>query len=105
MVGGIGCKALPDASGTVEIGYGINPSAQGRGLATEAARALTDWALTQPGVRRVTAECLETNLGSVRVLEKAGFTRVGERHDEEEGGLLILWERARSAFTDAEYDA
>ncbi|MEF2278900.1 GNAT family N-acetyltransferase [Deinococcus sp. YIM 134068] len=95
VVGGIGCKSLPDASGTVEIGYGLNPSAWGRGLATEAAHALTDWALTQPNVRRVTAERLDTNIGPVRVLEKSGFRRVGERHDEEEGGLLILWERTR----------
>lgn len=95
VVGQMGCKGPPDASGTVEIGYGINLSAWGRGFATEAARALTEWALVQPGVRRVKAECLDTNLGSVRVLEKVGFTRVGERYDEEEGGLLILWERIR----------
>lgn len=94
-IGQMGFKGLPDLSGTVELGYGVNPSAWGRGFATEAARALTEWALAQPDVRRVTAECLDTNAGSVRVLEKAGFTRTGERYDEEEGGRLILWERTR----------
>lgn len=94
-IGQMGFKSLPDLSGTIELGYGVNPSAWGRGFATEAARALSAWALARQGVRRVTAECLNTNVGSVRVLDKAGFTRTGERYDEEEGGLLILWERTR----------
>lgn len=96
-VGQISFKSLPDASGTVEVGYGVNPSYEGRGYATEATRALVGWALTQPGVTRVTAECLESNVGSVRVLEKAGFAQIGERFDEEEGGRLILWERRDNA--------
>ena len=92
-VGQMSFKALPDAAGSVEIGYGVNPSFQGCGCATEAAKAFVAWALEQPSVTRVQAECLETNVGSVRVLEKAGFRRVGMRFDEEEGGALILWER------------
>jgi RimJ/RimL family protein N-acetyltransferase len=46
----------------------------------------------QPKVTRVTAECLESNLALNRVLEKSRFVQVGERFDEEEGGLLKLWE-------------
>lgn len=91
-VGQISFKSLPDASGTVEVGYGVNPSHEGRSYATEATSALVEWALTQPGVTRITAECLESNVGSVRVLEKAGFAQIGRRFDEE-GGRLILWER------------
>lgn len=61
----------------------------GRGYTTEMARALVGWVLEQPDVRRVTAECLEDNPGSIRVLEKTGFERVGRRTDEE--GPLLLW--------------
>jgi len=92
-VGHISCKSLPDEQGRVEIGYGVNPSAEGHGYATEAASALAEWALARPDVRVVTAECLDTNVGSKRVLEKAGFRKVGERYDAEEGGTLLLWER------------
>lgn len=88
-VGQMGFKGLPDAHGHIELGYGINASYQNRGYATEMARALVAWALTQPNVHTVTAECLEDNDGSIRVLEKIGFERVGQRMDEE--GLLILW--------------
>jgi len=69
----------------------VNASYQGRGYATEMAQALVAWALRQPTVRRVTAECLEDNPASIRVLEKSGFVQSGRRKDEE--GPLLLWER------------
>lgn len=90
-VGQVGCKDRPRA-GSVEIGYGINPGYQNRGYATEVVDALVAWALAQPDVRCVTAECRPDNYGSIRVLEKAGFRRSGQRVDEEEGPLIV-WER------------
>jgi len=90
-VGGMGFKGLPDESGTVELGYNVIPSYQGRGYAAEMAQALVSWALGQPTVRRVTAECLEDNAASIRVLEKSGFAQIGRRLDD--GGPLLLWER------------
>jgi ribosomal-protein-alanine N-acetyltransferase len=90
-VGDMGFKGAPDVSGAVEIGYAINRSQRGRGFATEMATALTGWAMDQPGVRRVTADCLETNAASIRVLQKAGFRQVGRRGSHD--GTLLLWER------------
>jgi RimJ/RimL family protein N-acetyltransferase len=90
-VGQIGFKHRPE-HGAVEIGYNISPGYRNRGYATEVVEALTAWALAQPSVHRVTAECRVDNQGSIRVLEKTGFRRVGRYVDEEEG-LLILWER------------
>ena len=89
-VGQMSFKELPDEGGTVELGYGVNPSSQNRGYATEMARALVAWAVKQPAVRRITAECREDNAASVRVLEKVGFRPVGRRLDDAE--LLITWE-------------
>jgi hypothetical protein len=57
-VGQMGFKNLPDASGMLEVGYGINASKQGLGYATEALVSLVDWSLAQANVKRVTAECL-----------------------------------------------
>ena len=90
-IGQMGAKAPPDATGSVEIGYGVNQSLRGHGYATEMAREFGSWLLQQPAVRRVTAECLVDNQASARVLEKAGFCRIGERLDDE--GQLLLWER------------
>jgi [ribosomal protein S5]-alanine N-acetyltransferase len=89
-IGQMSFKALPNESGVIELGYGINPSYENRGYTTEMAKELVVWAWRQPGVKRITAECLEDNRPSIRVLEKIGFKQVGEKLDEE--GLLILWE-------------
>lgn len=90
IVGDIGFKGRPDSSGTVDIGYGVRAEHRGNGYATEAARGLIAWAFRQPGVRRVTADCLTDNAASIRVLEKAGMHCLGFRADG-----LIGWEQTR----------
>ncbi|HWA14950.1 MAG TPA: GNAT family protein, partial [Gemmatimonadales bacterium] len=78
LIGLCGFKGPPDASGTVEIGYGLVPSAQGKGYATEAANALIDYAFTVPAVTRVTAETMPALRTSIGVLERCGLRLVGE---------------------------
>ncbi|WP_328394666.1 GNAT family N-acetyltransferase [Nocardia sp. NBC_00416] len=73
-VGSIGLF-WPPLDGVLELGYGIVPSRRGRGYATEATRALADYALTAPLVHAVSASVELANPASVRVLEKAGFVR------------------------------
>jgi RimJ/RimL family protein N-acetyltransferase len=62
----------------VELGYRLRRAAWGRGYATEGSRALVRKAFADPVVARVVAAALEANAASVRVLENAGFRRVGE---------------------------
>ncbi len=78
MVGSAGFFGVPTAEGTVEIGYGVHPDQRNRGYATEAARALVAWALSQDTVARVTAHCRPANGASVSVLTKAGLAQSGE---------------------------
>ena len=94
-VGQIGCIAHPDSEGQVEVRYATLPGRRDRGYATEAGGAFVDWLLCQPGVHAVVAECLVTNVASVRVLEKTGFEPLEEREDEE--GRLLRWVKRRSA--------
>ncbi|MEU5882955.1 GNAT family N-acetyltransferase [Spirillospora sp. NPDC047279] len=72
VIGAIGLF-WPPAGGVLEIGYGIVASRRGRGYATEATRAMTEHALTAPGVHTVTAGVDLTNPASARVLDKCGF--------------------------------
>ena len=58
--------------GTVEIGYGVAPSAEGRGVATRMARAMVRYAFAK-GARSVFAHTLPESLASQRVLEKSGM--------------------------------
>lgn len=64
--------------GGLEIGYWVHPSWTGRGLATSAAAALTDAALTLPGIDRVEIHHDVRNAASGRVPAKLGYTCVGE---------------------------
>ena len=89
-IGQMGFKGAPSEDGSIELGYGINPSHWGRGYATEMVNALIGWAAEQPDIKCIRAETLADNLASIRVLEKLGFERVGQREDDE--GLLLLWQ-------------
>ena len=74
VVGAADFKAPPCAQGRVELGYGLGPAHRGQGYMTEAVAAMTLWALSQPGVRAVTAETGRGNTASQRVLTRCGFT-------------------------------
>jgi RimJ/RimL family protein N-acetyltransferase len=70
-----------------ELLYSLAPAAFGRGLATEAARAVLDDALTRLRLPRVLARADVPNRASVRVMERLGMAYAGER---EEGGLRLV---------------
>ena len=78
IVGDCGWFGPPDEDGEVEIGYGLAPSARGRGLGTEAVRLLVEWVRSQ-GARSVRAEVLPGNEASLRLLARLGFEDIGER--------------------------
>ena len=73
VVGGAGFFGPPQA-GEVEIGYGIVPSRQRRGYATEAVQAMVADVFQLDSVRIVTANVDLDNPASIRVLEKSGMT-------------------------------
>ena len=66
---------------TGEIAYVVHPDHWGVGLGTELARLLLDLGFGRFGLHRISATCDPRNVGSGRVLQKAGMTREGRlRH-------------------------
>jgi RimJ/RimL family protein N-acetyltransferase len=63
--------------GSAEIGYWCSPWARGRGVTTRAARLLAAFGLNTLGLKRVEMFIATENAASLRVAEKAGFTREG----------------------------
>lgn len=61
-----------------ELGWVLDPSYAGRGLATEAVRGLIGACFEQLGLHRVTASCLAGNTASWRLMERVGMRR--EQH-------------------------
>jgi ribosomal-protein-alanine N-acetyltransferase len=92
VIGSCGYKGPPSSDRVVEIAYGVNADQQGRGYATEAAEALTRYALENPQVRLVCAHTRPEENASTRVLTKCGFRQVGEVNDPEDG-FVWRWER------------
>ncbi len=91
VVGLGGFKAVPDPQRTVEIGYSVAPSYQGRGFATSAALQLIEIAFASELVDCVCAHTLAEPSASTRVLEKCGMIKVSEVIDPEDGKVW-RWE-------------
>jgi ribosomal-protein-alanine N-acetyltransferase len=89
-VGGIGLERLSDVhrlSG--ELGYWLGVDYWGRGIATEAIVAVTEWGFGTLKLKRVFAQPLADNLASCRALEKAGFILEGTlKHSAIKEGVL-----------------
>jgi ribosomal-protein-alanine N-acetyltransferase len=64
-----------------ELGYWIAPPFHGKGLVTEAARAVVDAAFGELALHKVVVGCLAENARSARVIEKLGFRFVGVQRD------------------------
>lgn len=90
VVGLCGYKRPPGLTKTAEIGYGIAPERRRRGYATRAICLLVNEARADQAVERVAAETSVDNPASKLVLERNGFTHIGDRQDAEDGPLT-LW--------------
>ncbi len=73
-VGAIGFRLHGDVERvSAEVGYWLSESLWGRGIATEALVAMTEYAIEAFGLTRIYAMPFEWNPSSMRVLEKAGY--------------------------------
>jgi len=67
---------------SASMGYCFDDAVWGHGFATEAARALLQWAFDTWDLNRVQAETDTRNAASARVLEKLGFVREGTLRED-----------------------
>lgn len=70
---GLDENSHPPEHGVAEIGFTLIPSAQGRGIAFEAASAVIDDLVERLGVHRVVAQLSPENRASARLLERLGM--------------------------------
>ncbi|HJQ13678.1 MAG TPA: GNAT family N-acetyltransferase [Anaerolineales bacterium] len=90
VVGYCGLFFFPDVNGQpeVEIGYRLARSAWGKGYATEAVRAVQEFAFRALGIKRLIAIIDPANTASIHVAEKIGmeyeqeFMREGYTHPD-----------------------
>lgn len=78
LLGGINLNNVRRrAAQMATLGYWMGARFAGQGIMTEAVMALVPLAFRVLRLERVEAACIPENIASVRVLEKAGFTREG----------------------------
>ena len=89
--------------GGLEVGYWVHAGWTGRGIATDAAAALTAAALALPGIDRVEIHHDAANLASGRIPAKLGYARLGEQPTRDmwpravgETGTDVVWQVTRS---------
>ncbi len=91
LIGGIGVQIQDDVHRrSAEIGYWLGQPFWGRGIASRAVVAMTDYAFARYPIVRIYAHVFEGNDRSIRVLEKAGYQFEGRMRKSvcKEGRLL-----------------
>jgi RimJ/RimL family protein N-acetyltransferase len=100
LVGGTGLHRRIGPDG-LEIGYWVHVAWVGRGIATRAARLLTEVALGLPGIDRVEIHHDRANVASAGVPRRLGYAFVGtqERAPQApaETGTVCVWRIERPA--------
>lgn len=76
-VGQIGLWVRDLDAGRAELGYWTVPSATGRGVATHALGALSDWAQRELRIPRLQLFVEPWNTGSTKTAERCGYQREG----------------------------
>jgi [ribosomal protein S5]-alanine N-acetyltransferase len=95
LIGSVIFHGMPDESGMVEIGYGIELGSQGLGYASEAVRAQIEWAFETGEVKLVRATTPPWHAASIRVLERAGLSRTSVLEHESLGEVLLFERHVR----------
>jgi RimJ/RimL family protein N-acetyltransferase len=103
IVGDVGLSVADGEPGVIKVGYTIDPAFQGLGYATEAIRALVEFAFETLGAELVRAHASAENAPSIRVAEKVGM-RLVERFEHREGDEVwygVRYERRREPVEDS----
>ncbi len=77
LVGTLGLYGIDHANMRAVVGYDLVKEFWGKGLMTEALRALVDYGFEQIGLNKIEATADTNNLRSLRVVERCGFRKEG----------------------------
>ena len=88
-VGKAGFHEVPDADGTVEVGYEIDPAYRRRGLARAALAVPADRAREAPEVTPGAGVGRPVEHLSLQLVRSRGFVAIGEEIDEEDGLEIV----------------
>ncbi len=79
FIGLFGIKMGKPNYRSAEIWYKLHPASWNNGYATEATKAVLNFCFNELKLHRVEAGCAVANIASIKVLEKTGFKREGQK--------------------------
>lgn len=98
IAGGCSLDVRASTEGVLEIGYWLHPAYRGHGLATRAARLLTEAALVVPEVHAVEIRHDKANTASGAVPRRLGYRFIGEAPNRSpapaDSGTDLVWCRS-----------
>ena len=77
MIGTCGFTCFRYESNAAEIGYVLHPAYRGRGLATEAVRAIMEFGFLELDLHRIEARYMQENAASRQLMDRVGMTFEG----------------------------
>jgi tetratricopeptide (TPR) repeat protein len=78
------------------VGYAVHPSYRQKGYATDAVNGLTNYLLQNYSIQHVVLDICESNVYSIKVAQKCGFTKPNDRigyfdMEHPELGMRLKW--------------
>ena len=98
IIGGSGIRMVWPGNREASMGYVMRRDLWGKGYATEAAQAMIGIGFELLGAHRVSASVDTENIGSIKVLEKAGMTMEGTFRQS-------FWSEAHGSWRDVHHYA
>jgi [ribosomal protein S5]-alanine N-acetyltransferase len=89
LIGDAGVGLVDGIGPEFELGYALGTQWWGRGYATEAARAVRDYALGELALPEMLALVRPDNMASIKIVEKLGMERVGTRSSD--GAVHVVY--------------
>ncbi len=78
LIGGLAIRLLPPYQEDLELSWQLHPDEWGNGYATEAARALAEWAFRQDDCDELFAVARPSNSRAIATAQRIGMQWVGE---------------------------
>lgn len=91
LIGATGYTLLSD--GEIEVFCALLPLYWGKGFASEVLKKMVDYALSFENCNAVVAPIVRTNIASIRVAEKVGFTNHGLQEHPDYNDLVCMYKK------------
>lgn len=100
LIGDAGISEVEGRPDEAEVGYCIGQAYRGKGYATELLDAISGFVFSKFGIRTIWGRVVHGNVASAKVLEKSGYSFVGEefgaRDDPYGNGMLVYKKELRA---------